>query len=77
MVELQEFAQVRRPASIPSTFLLNSPQDRCRPSVLPWIISFVIVAVVAVACRFAEDHPRSDDPPDSSDEDPVTVLLAA
>ena len=45
--------------------------------VLPWIASLVIVAVVAVACRFAEDHPRSDDPPDSSDEDPVTVLLAA
>ena len=42
----------------------------------PWILALIIVAVVAVACRFAEEHPRGDDPPDPDGEEPVTVLLA-
>ena len=50
--------------------------ERCLSLVLPWIAAVVIVLVVAVACAFAEDHPRPDDPPDP-DEEPVTALLAA
>ncbi len=37
--------------------------------VLPWIIAFVIVAVLAVVFRFwGEEHPRSDDPPDTGED---------
>ena len=58
----------------PSTFLLNSLQDRCCSPVLsspwfPWIAAVVIVAVAAVACRFAEEAPRNDDPPDAGGDD--------
>lgn len=39
--------------------------------VLPWIIALVIVAVLAVVFRFwGEEHPRSDDPPDTGGEEP-------
>jgi hypothetical protein len=44
---------------------------------LPWIIALAVVAVVAVACRFAEEHPRNDEPPDSGDEEPELVPIAA
>ncbi len=44
--------------------------------VLPWIVSAVIVLVVAVACRFAEEGPRQDDPPDSSDQEDGLEVLA-
>ena len=44
--------------------------------VLPWILSAVIVAVVAVVCRFAEEGPRSDDPPDTGEE-PELLPIAA
>jgi hypothetical protein len=36
--------------------------------VLSWIVAFVIILVVAVACRFIEEGPRSDDPPDTGEE---------
>ena len=44
----------------------------------PWLVAIAILVVLPVALLlWADDHPRSDDPPDSSDEEPVTVLLAA
>jgi hypothetical protein len=45
--------------------------------VLPWILAFVIIAVVSVACRFAEDHPRNDEPPDTGDPGPALLPIAA
>ena len=43
----------------------------------PWIVAFAILVVLPVALAlFADDHPRRDDPPDTGDEEPVTVLLA-
>ncbi len=48
---------------------------------IPWIAALVIIAIVSVACRFAEEHPRADDPPDNDDEDrtpgPAVVPVAA
>ena len=45
--------------------------------VLPWIAAVVIIAVMAVVFRFfADDNPRSDDPPDTGGE-PVTALALA
>ena len=44
--------------------------------VLPWIATLAIILIVAVACRFAEEGPGSDDPPDSGGEDRLPVLLA-
>jgi hypothetical protein len=44
--------------------------------VLPWLLTFLIIAVVAVICRFAEERPRSDDPPDTAeDRDPAPAVL--
>jgi hypothetical protein len=37
--------------------------------VLPWIAALVIIAVVAVACRFIEEQPGNDDPPDTGAEE--------
>jgi hypothetical protein len=44
--------------------------------VLPWIIAALIILIVGAACGLIEDEPRSDDPPDSDGEEPVTALLA-
>jgi hypothetical protein len=44
--------------------------------VLPWIVSALIILIVAVACRFIEEGPRSDDPPDS-DGNASRVLISA
>ena len=62
------------PRTPSSSLLLNSLQDRCCSPVLsspwfPWIAAVVIVAVAAVACRFAEEAPRNDDPPDADGDD--------
>ncbi len=46
--------------------------------VLPWIITFAIIAVVAVACRFAEEGPRNDEPAGpAGDREPGDLLAAA
>ena len=40
---------------------------------------FLLVALVIlpIALRFlADDHPRSDDPPDTGSDEPASVLLA-
>jgi hypothetical protein len=44
---------------------------------LPWLAAVLIVAVVAVACRFIEEGPRNDEPPDSGDEEPELMPIAA
>lgn len=67
---------------LPSSSLAELPSEigavhSVLSSLLPWILAVVIVAVVAVACRFAEEHPRSGDPPDSGEEDGRDPLPAA
>lgn len=42
---------------------------------LPWIAALIIVLIVAVACRFAEEGPRQDEPPDRSDEEDGLAVL--
>ena len=46
---------------------------------LPWIIALVILVVLPIALRFADDHPRNDDPPDSDgdERDPGPALHPA
>ena len=45
--------------------------------VLPWILALVILVVLPIALAlFAEDGPRSDDPPDAGEE-PELLPLAA
>lgn len=70
------FAQVRRPANTLLYFSAELSPRSVLNVVLPWIATLVIVAVVAVACRFAEDHPRRDEPPDTGEDDRVPGLLA-
>ena len=44
---------------------------------LPWILAFVILVVLPVALRFAEDRPRNDDPPDSDEDGRLPALATA
>jgi hypothetical protein len=45
--------------------------------VLSWLL-IALIPVAAVVLRFlADDHPRSDDPPDPDGEDRLPALLAA
>jgi hypothetical protein len=49
---------------------------------LPWVIALVILIVLPVALRlFAEDHPRSEEPPDTGDDErdsgPAVLPIAA
>jgi hypothetical protein len=44
---------------------------------LPWILGLVILIVLPVVLvLFADDHPRSDDPPDSDDGERLPALAA-
>lgn len=58
------------------------PLDRCVTSVLPWLIAAAVLVVLPVLLRlYADDTPRSDDPPDTGEDErdpgPAVLPIAA
>jgi len=48
-----------------------------RYPLLPWIIALVIALIVAVVCRFIEEGPRQDEPPDTGEDGRAASPAAA
>ena len=45
---------------------------------LPWLAAFAVLVILPVALLlFADDHPRSDEPPDTDGDDRLPALAAA